>query len=137
MPDTLRLPVLAVAIVAASICILAAVALMAGMMSGMGHHRGSRVASSPTVVTQTGVGVEISDFAFVPSNVSVPLGASVSWTNRDGAPHDATADSDDWGTETLKKGDKDTVEFTEPGTFEYYCSIHPYMRGILTVRPAD
>ena len=82
-------------------------------------------------------GIEISDFKFAPSNVSVPIGARVTWINRDSAPHDATANESNWKTGTMDKGDSITIEFAEPGTFEYHCSIHPYMRGVITVRAAD
>jgi len=131
-----NVPLVAVAVAGSSLVMFAGVAVMATMMSGMGH-RGGDVAASPTIVAQTAVGIDIADFTFAPSNVSVPVGARVTWINRDSAPHDATANEAGWATDTLNDGDSGTIEFTEPGSFEYHCSIHPYMRGVISVRAAD
>jgi plastocyanin len=132
-----RFPVLPVTIVIA-VVIVFCLAMFIGMAvwgMGMGMHgRGSHVAATPTVIAANEFTVRISDFEFVPSNVSVPIGSRVTWLNEDSAPHDATAQSGDWATQTLQDGESEAVAFDAPGTWEYYCTIHPYMEGVIRVR---
>jgi len=77
--------------------------------------------------------VVIEDFKFKPGNLQVPAGASVTWENRDSAPHDATDDDGEWETERLGEDDADTLTFDTPGEYTYHCSIHPNMKAKLTV----
>ena len=128
-------PVLAVALVTGAVIVLFGAMFIGMAVGGMGmHNRGGEVAASPTVIDAREYTIRISDFEFVPSNVSVPRGAVVTWTNEDNVPHDATDDSDSWQTETLSRGDSGEITFSNPGVYRYYCSIHPYMKGQLTVR---
>lgn len=78
--------------------------------------------------------VSIDGFTFEPGNLEVPAGATVTWTNQDSAPHDATARGGDWETERLSDGESDALTFSTPGEYEYFCSIHPYMKARLVVR---
>ena len=101
---------------------------MGGMMGD-----GRNTANEPP---STGGGAEtviVSDFAFSPGNLRVPVGATVTWTNRDSAPHDATARDDSWRTGRLAKGASGSVTFDRAGVYDYYCSIHPSMKAHLTV----
>jgi plastocyanin len=82
-------------------------------------------------VTET---VVIRNFTFSPGNLRVPAGATVTWTNRDAAPHDAVSQDGSWRTEILYEGDSGSVTFGRPGEYRYYCSIHPSMEALLTVR---
>lgn len=113
--------------------VVLAVAVILGIVLSSGGDGGED--ATPTFVIGPAVSVAVRDFRFEPPNVSVPAGARITWTNEDAAPHDATGDGDDWTTGTLEKGDAATVEFPNAGVFEYYCTIHPYMRGTITVRP--
>jgi len=81
------------------------------------------------------VEVSIEDFAFDPESVTISTGDTVRWTNMDSDEHtvtDSTFESD-----TLEEGDTYEFTFTEPGTFEYICSIHPEMEGTVTVTDGD
>ena len=98
------------------------------------HGRGEDTASDPAVRGGREASVRIEDFAFEPGNLEVPVGARVTWTNEDSAPHDATAASGDWNTRRLGDGESDTLAFETAGTFAYVCSIHPNMKARLTVR---
>lgn len=98
------------------------------------HGRGRSTSDSPLVQGGRQADVTIEDFAFVPGNLEVPIGAAVTWTNRDSAPHDATARNGDWKTTRLSDNESDTLTFTSPGTFDYYCSIHPSMKARLVVK---
>jgi plastocyanin len=79
--------------------------------------------------------VAIQDFAFQPASVTVPAGTTVSWTNHDAATHTVTfrngaADSGD-----LSGGQTFRYTFATPGSFDYYCRIHPSMTGVVVVTP--
>ncbi|NIO13962.1 MAG: copper-binding protein, partial [Xanthomonadales bacterium] len=50
------------------------------------------------------------------------------------APHDSEARDGTWGTNLLQKDDESAITFDEPGEWEYFCTIHPYMTAILAVR---
>lgn len=136
------LSVVAVATVffAAALAVLFAGVLMALAMGSMGGHvgmMGGRNTASQTPVIAAGgeATIEIKDFAFSPADLTVRAGARVTWANRDAAPHDAVADGQGWKTEVLNKGASATVTFDTPGTYQYHCSIHPYMKAIVTVQP--
>ena len=109
-----------------------AVAVLAGLLLSSGS--GGDEDATPTVLDDLAVTIEIDDFRFQPPNVSVPVGATVTWVNRDAAPHDSTARDETWETDLLQRDEKSVVTFDEPGTWEYYCAIHPYMTATLTVR---
>lgn len=81
--------------------------------------------------------VTIVDFAFSPADVTVEAGDTVVWTNTGAAPHTSTSDSgqaDAWDSGTLTTGQQFSRTFATPGTFTYFCAIHPFMRGTVTVR---
>ena len=80
--------------------------------------------------------MEIQNFAFVPADLSVPTGTTVTWTNHDDVAH--TVSSDDGSTfDSGALGQGLTFQFTAgpPGTHTYFCRIHPFMRATLTVTP--
>jgi plastocyanin len=82
-------------------------------------------ASSATVV--------IKDFTF--TNATVRPGASVTVTNRDGVSHTVTADANAFNTGPLKAGASVTLRApTKPGTYMFFCAIHPNMKGTLVVK---
>jgi YVTN family beta-propeller protein len=82
-----------------------------------------------------GASVSIANFAFAPAALTVAAGDSVRWTNDDAAPH-ALAFQDGAGpTELLLPGQSATRRFAAAGNYDYVCSVHPYMRGTVTVRP--
>ena len=80
--------------------------------------------------------VAISDFAFAPPTLTVASGTKVTWTNRDEEPHTVT--SADGGqafkSPALDTDDTFSVTFDKPGTYKYFCSIHPHMVGTIVVK---
>jgi len=91
-------------------------------------------AAQPTSVDSMEAQISIFDFSYRPGDLSVPRGAEVTWFNDDKVQHTATELGSEWDTGSLSEGDGAAVTFTRPGTYEYYCTIHPYMAGKLTVR---
>jgi plastocyanin len=77
--------------------------------------------------------VEISGFAFVPSTLTVSVGAKVTWTNKDSAPHTVTSNDNLFESENLAKDATFSYIFEQNGTFEYHCSFHPSMTAKVIV----
>lgn len=88
-------------------------------------------AAGPAPAAADGAAVDIASFAFAPAELRVPVGTTVTWTNRDPAPHTATGERFDTGT--LAQGESAAVTFDTAGTFDYACAIHPAMRGRVVV----
>ena len=80
-----------------------------------------------------GDSIEIVEFEFVPEEITVPAGTTVTFTNEDAAAHTATADDSSFDTEELGKGDSAEETFDEPGTYTYYCRFHVFMKGSVAV----
>ncbi len=120
---------------AIAILIIGGVVMALAMGDHMGMmRRGGSSPQTPVVNDAQSVRVEIREYEFLPRDLTVRTGTEVTWTNFDGAPHDATADGQAWNTETLRKGDSATLTFDTAGTYGYHCSIHPSMKATLTVR---
>ena len=77
--------------------------------------------------------VSIQDFFFSPANVSVQPGTTVTWVNEGNVPHTVTSDDGQFDSGVLMPGDSYTVMFKGQGTITYHCTIHPSMRGSVTV----
>jgi len=88
-------------------------------------------ATSETGVEGKTVDVSIKDFAFNPEAVTISAGDTVRWTNLDSITH--TIKGPDFESDTLRDGDSYSFVFTKPGVYEYECSIHPSMKGTVTV----
>ncbi len=89
----------------------------------------------PTSVNESQVTIDMQGYAYHPGNISVPRGAQVTWVNDDNVDHTATEkDNTSWDTQIVHYGASKTIKFDSPGTFRYYCTIHPYMVATLTVR---
>jgi plastocyanin len=79
--------------------------------------------------------IEITDFAYAPDPVEIPVGATVTWTNNDAAPHTATAqDREALQSGTLNQGDSYSQTFDQPGTIDYFCEFHSNMKGTIVVQ---
>jgi plastocyanin len=86
--------------------------------------------AGPAAVT-----VKIDNFAFDAPTVTVAPGATVTWVNDDDDPHTVVAeDGRSFRSRTLDTGDTFSFTFTSPGTFAYFCSVHPHMTGKVVVK---
>ena len=77
------------------------------------------------------IDVSINNFAFNPASVTISTGDTIRWTNKDSATHTVKGSSFESGS--LAQGDTYEFTFTEPGAYDYTCSIHPSMKGTVTV----
>jgi plastocyanin len=80
------------------------------------------------------VEVLIENYSFNPKSVTVYPEDTVRWTNMDSVNHTVTGSTFDSGQ--LAKGDTFEYRFTEPGVYDYHCSIHPFMKGTVVVEKA-
>jgi plastocyanin len=89
--------------------------------------------SSPAA---SGNAITIKGFAFHPSTLTVKVGTKVTFTNEDGVTHTATGSGNASiiNSGNLTHGQSYTVTFTKPGTYNYICSIHQYMKGTVIVQ---
>jgi len=77
---------------------------------------------------------------YLPLNLEIPTGTSVTWTNDDSVPHniqslDESGNVIDWfNSPPLNTGDKFEFTFEEEGVYHYYCSFHPWRVGVVTVK---
>ena len=88
---------------------------------------------APPSVSGEGVEVEIEDFAYVPGTITIKVGTTVTWTNKDSVGHTATSDDGVFDSGMLSKGSSFSYTFTTAGTFGYFCKPHPYMVATIVV----
>jgi plastocyanin len=79
--------------------------------------------------------VDIVNFMYDPDPLEVHVGDTVTFTNKDAAPHTATAEDKSWDSGNLNQGDSWTLKVEKVGTFHYICTYHPTMAGTLIVKP--
>jgi len=80
-----------------------------------------------------GVDVKMDNFSFTPQEITVKAETTITWTNRDDIPHTVTSTDQVFKSKTLDTDDKFTFTPTKPGTYSYFCSIHPKMTGKIVV----
>jgi plastocyanin len=80
------------------------------------------------------VGGKIDNFVFGPQAITVPVGTTVTWTNSDDIPHTAVSTDGVFKSKVMDTDEKFSYTFTKPGTYSYYCSVHPKMTGQIVVK---
>lgn len=109
--------------------------MMLAMIAGM-IFAGSVMADDQVVVS-TEVKVGILNYKFDPEVVTVPAGTTVTWINHDEVPHTVvSSDKRFAGSGGLDTDDHYSYVFTKPGTYEYFCTLHPFMKGKIVVTGA-
>jgi plastocyanin len=80
--------------------------------------------------------VVIDNFAFQPATLTVTAGTKVTWVNRDDVPHTATSSARPraFASGTLDTDDRFSRVFATPGTYPYFCAVHPHMTGKIVVK---
>jgi len=78
--------------------------------------------------------VKIDNFSFAPQAITVPAGTQVRWTNHDDIPHNAVSEDKVFKSTVLDTDQQFTYTFSKPGTYKYFCSIHPRMTGTIVVQ---
>ena len=107
--------------------VVAAVTLIAGEPGSLGASPGDKQGSA--------VEIKIDNFNFGPPTVTIPAGTTVNWINRDDVPHTVVdAEGKQFKSPVLDTDEKFSHTFAKPGTYTYYCSVHPKMTGKLIVQ---
>ncbi len=78
--------------------------------------------------------IEIAGFVFTPQTIEVKRGDSITWINRDIAPHTATGSDGSWDSGTINKGESKTIVVSSDMDLSYLCSFHPTMRAEIVVK---
>ena len=78
--------------------------------------------------------VDIEDFTFGPSVLTVPVGARVTWTNHDEESHTVTSVTGAFASTGLAHEETFAQTFTRAGTYAYFCALHPQMRATVVVQ---
>ncbi len=107
---------------------VAALVIVLLMVVGRAKSFGAPVEDSPT--TQ----IKIDNFVFSPNPLTVPVGSTIRWTNQDDIPHNVVSDDKSFKSKALDTDETFTYTFTQPGTYTYFCSIHPKMTGKVIVQ---
>ena len=80
------------------------------------------------------VQVHVSNFTFDPPTLTVAAGTTVTWVNQDEEPHTATSADGKFSSPALDTNESFSFRFDAPGTYAYFCAVHPHMRGTIVVR---
>jgi plastocyanin len=78
--------------------------------------------------------IKVDNFTFSPETLTVPANSTVVWTNKDDVPHVVASTEGLFRSKGLDTDDHYSFKFTKPGTYSYYCSIHPKMTGKVVVQ---
>lgn len=81
--------------------------------------------------------VTIDSFNFVPASLTVPAGSKVTWVNHDDVPHTAVSNEKKFSSSVLDTDEQFSYSFIDPGTYEYYCSLHPKMTAKVIVQKRE
>ncbi len=109
-----------------------------GMMNGQYNH-GSMMGGYQQTPAQQGAPVtgvthmNMQNFAYQRANIQVRAGTTVTWTNQDNVPHSITFKNGMKDSGLLYQGQSFSYTFTTLGTYQYYCTVHPYMVATVTV----
>jgi plastocyanin len=88
-----------------------------------------------SVVRAEDATAKIDNFTFVPARLTVKAGTTVTWRNEDDIPHTVTSVTQRFKSRALDTDDTFSFTFMEPGTYDYFCSLHPRMTATIVVEP--
>ena len=112
------------------VCIAGVVGPMLAALVLLGTIQSFTVQAQQTPATE----VKIDNFSFGPAAITVAAGTTVTWTNRDDIPHTVVADDKSFKSKVLDTDEKFSYTFSKPGTYPYFCSVHPKMTGKVIVQ---
>lgn len=108
--------------------------IMSAVVTGCGASDSGKTSAqtpAPSAADTSGNEVIMQDHTFIPAEITIKKGESVTWTNKDSAAHDVTSAT--FKSDLLSKGQSFEQVFNDVGTFEYSCTPHPYMKGKVIV----
>lgn len=93
--------------------------------------------ASPTAAPSPDAVVRIKAFAFHPGSVTIHAGQTVQFLNNDDEPHTVSASDGSFESGGLETNESYSRTFDTAGTYQYVCSLHPYMKGVIVVTAAS
>ncbi len=114
-----------------SVCILGLLAtvMVATLLLSAGSPGSSANTAEPASAE-----VKVDNFSFGPATLTVAVGTTVTWTNRDDIPHTIVSTDKVFKSKVLDTDEKFSFTFSKSGTYPYFCSIHPKMTGSVVVQ---
>ena len=112
-------------------CVLLSVVAVTIVGAALATQKARASAAAPEQIAE----VKIDNFSFSPQTLTVAPGTTVKWTNRDDIPHTVVSnDKVTFKSKVLDTDESFSFTFTKPGTFDYFCSIHPKMTAKVVVQ---
>ncbi len=108
--------------VAASVLVFASVVFIAGTTHGA------------TAADSGKTNVKIDNFTFNPATITIKAGSTVHWTNGDDIPHTVASTDKLFKSKALDTNEDFEYKFDKPGTYDYFCSLHPKMTAKVIVQ---
>ena len=105
-----------------------------GWISASNARFGASAASAQGAAKSQEVLVKIDNFSYMPHEITVAAGTTIIWVNNDDIPHTVVSTTDVFKSRALDTDDKFSFKFDKPGTYEYFCSIHPKMTAKVIVQ---
>jgi plastocyanin len=113
------------------IILLLASSLLAGFLV---INAKAKTSHSESQAAPTTAEVKIDNFSFGPRSISISAGTKVAWTNRDDIPHTVVSTEGLFKSRVLDTDESFSFTFERPGTYPYFCSVHPKMTGQVVVK---
>ena len=98
-------------------------------LSAIAFESAQQAAPAPAAVE-----VKIDNFSFSPTEITVAAGTTIIWTNHDDIPHTVVSTEKVFKSKVLDTDEKFSYTFSKPGTYPYFCSVHPHMTGTVVVK---
>jgi plastocyanin len=114
-----------------SICRLGIAGLVIMLLMVAGRANGS---GSASMDDKAPVEIKIDNFVFSPNTLTVPVGSTIHWTNHDDIPHNVVSEDKSFKSKVMDTDEGFSYTFAKPGTYTYFCSIHPKMTGKIVVQ---
>lgn len=118
------------------VVVCAALVAVAGWVAGSRTHLLAAAAGTATVNAPANAPVEvkIDNYSFMPADITVSAGTTITWVNHDDVPHTVRNNDGTIKSKALDTDEKFSMTFDKPGTYEYFCSIHPKMTAKVVVK---
>ena len=116
------------------VCAVACVVALAWAILANGSAVFAKGEPAASAQQAAAVAVKIDNFKFGPEDVTVAVGTTVTWTNRDDIPHTVVSTTGVFKSKVLDTDERFSFTFTKAGTYDYFCSVHPKMTGKVIVQ---
>jgi plastocyanin len=102
--------------------------------AGSWKHASAATALKPQMAQEMAATVKIDNFSFSPATLEIKAGTKVTWTNADDIPHTVVSNDKVFKSKALDTDEKFSFTFDKPGTYPYFCSLHPKMTAKVVVQ---